>query len=180
MNTKALLDHAELFFNRCKERLEGTGAEQYYDPKTDTQKFETMEMEELFEYAREEAYDLANYALMIALRVGGMQNQLDDAEVEENQLDDAEIAEHPIMNLREAVEEVIESAMIDGWHSMEPETSLWGHHVHQHTHAAITAMRDALLSEEAIAAGNHSLPDYSQDTDAGDVVRAMFSRLIGE
>ena len=56
------------------------------------------------------------------------------------------------MNLREAVEEVIESAMIDGWHSMEPGASLWQHNVQQQTRAAITAMREALLSEQAVEA----------------------------
>ena len=49
------------------ERAETIGAEQYSDGQT--QQFETMPLDELFEYADEELLDLINYAVMTRIRL---------------------------------------------------------------------------------------------------------------
>jgi len=49
------------------QRITGIGAEQYSNG--DTQKFETMPLDELFEYADEELLDLINYATMTRIRL---------------------------------------------------------------------------------------------------------------
>ena len=77
MTPEQLAKEADRFFAQCRSRITGTGTEQYYDPETQTQSFETMSLQQLFEEARQEAYDLANYALMISLRVDMLQAVID-------------------------------------------------------------------------------------------------------
>lgn len=77
MTPEQLAKEADRFFTQCRSRIEGTGTDQYYDPETKTQSFETMSLQQLFEEARQEAYDLANYALMISLRVDKLQATID-------------------------------------------------------------------------------------------------------
>lgn len=77
MTPEQLRNEARRFFAQCQSRIEGTGTEQYYDPETQTQAFETMTIPQLFEEARQEAYDLANYALMISLRIDMLQSRFE-------------------------------------------------------------------------------------------------------
>lgn len=69
MNVNQMLRLHASFCEECAKRISGVGAQQYYDAATGQQQFETMPLGELFEYAREELYDLANYAFMLLKRV---------------------------------------------------------------------------------------------------------------
>lgn len=51
-----------------RERLAGVGADQYYDAATDTQKFETMDLDALMQYCEEEALDVVAYGVMLRIR----------------------------------------------------------------------------------------------------------------
>jgi len=58
---------AEQIIADAQSRILGVGAEQYAEG--DQQKFETMALAELVEYAREETLDLINYGVMLTLRI---------------------------------------------------------------------------------------------------------------
>ena len=51
----------------AQHRILGVGAQQYTEG--DQQKFETMPLLDLVEYAREETLDLVNYGVMLTLRI---------------------------------------------------------------------------------------------------------------
>lgn len=51
----------------AQARILGVGREQYTEG--DEQQFETMPLQDLIEYAREEALDLINYGVMLTLRI---------------------------------------------------------------------------------------------------------------
>ncbi|MEU3618821.1 hypothetical protein ABZ725_41840 [Streptomyces sp. NPDC006872] len=59
------------FMGQCTNRILTVGAEQYSDG--DTQKFETMPILGLVQYAREEAQDLAVYAAMLDIRLSRLE-----------------------------------------------------------------------------------------------------------
>ncbi len=62
------------FMKQCNGRILTVGAEQYSEG--DTQKFETMPLLELVQYAREEAQDLAVYAAMLDIRLSRLEASL--------------------------------------------------------------------------------------------------------
>lgn len=60
----------EKFINRCADRIDTDGAQQYYDAGDDKMKFETMNVDSLFDYVEEELLDAANYLYMLEARGG--------------------------------------------------------------------------------------------------------------
>ena len=56
------------FIKLAVERINTDGAQQYYDQVTNTMRFEIMNVEDIYQYAEEEALDLANYAYMLFAR----------------------------------------------------------------------------------------------------------------
>jgi hypothetical protein len=62
------------FMGECTHRILTVGAEQYSEG--DTQKFETMPLLGLVQYAREEAQDLAVYAAMLDIRLSRLEAML--------------------------------------------------------------------------------------------------------
>lgn len=71
MSPEKLADHFTDFVTDCKDRILTVGAEQYSEG--DTQKFETMPLLGLVQYAREEAQDLAVYAAMLDIRLSRLE-----------------------------------------------------------------------------------------------------------
>jgi hypothetical protein len=67
MTSEELADQVEEFIVAAVTRVRGTGDDQY--AQGDQQNFESMELDELFEWAREELYDTVNYAVMLAIRL---------------------------------------------------------------------------------------------------------------
>lgn len=67
----------------AQERIKGIGAEQYAQPDG-TQKFETMNLDDLLQMAEEEALDLINYAVMMRIRFARWRRQLEKVEVLNN------------------------------------------------------------------------------------------------
>ena len=74
MTSEELADEVGQFIQACRGRILGVGAEQY--EQEDGQKFETMPLLELIQYAREEAQDLAVYAAMIDIRLSRFEDAL--------------------------------------------------------------------------------------------------------
>jgi hypothetical protein len=68
MTPVELAADVEAAIAECRERVEGVGAQQYYVPGQ-PQKFETMPLDGLFEYAEEELRDLVVYAVMLRIRL---------------------------------------------------------------------------------------------------------------
>jgi len=66
------------FVKLAVDRINTDGAQQYYDEVADRMRFEIMDVEDLFQYAEEEALDLANYAYMLYARTEGVE-ALEDA-----------------------------------------------------------------------------------------------------
>ena len=64
------------FADACVERIAGIGADQYYNPETGLQLFETMSMGDLITYYNEELFDLATYAMMTKIRLDRIQRVL--------------------------------------------------------------------------------------------------------
>jgi hypothetical protein len=67
MTPAQLAEYVTEFIGECQARVMGVGAEQYSNG--DQQKFETMPLGDLIQYAREEAQDLAVYAAMVDIRL---------------------------------------------------------------------------------------------------------------
>lgn len=62
-------EEREAFVAAAGERTSlNDGGRKYYDNATDTMKFETMELDALYEYVEEEILDTANYAWMLHVR----------------------------------------------------------------------------------------------------------------
>jgi hypothetical protein len=74
VSPEELADEVGHFIRQCRGRILGIGAEQYSE--AEGQKFETMPLIELIQYAREEAQDLAVYAAMIDIRLSRFENAL--------------------------------------------------------------------------------------------------------
>lgn len=62
----------------AQQRVITVGAEQYYVPG-EPQRFEQMPLDDLLEYAEEEAFDLINYAVMARIRFARLRAALTDA-----------------------------------------------------------------------------------------------------
>lgn len=71
VSPEKLANRTESLIRHCVGRVgpESIGAEQYYDEQTDTQKFETMSVDELLQYYQEEAMDMINYGVMFYIRL---------------------------------------------------------------------------------------------------------------
>lgn len=67
MKSEDLADEVEELITRCRARVLGTGNEQY--SYGDTQKFETLPLLELIDWAMEEVEDSAAYAVMQHIRL---------------------------------------------------------------------------------------------------------------
>ncbi|MGW0920413.1 hypothetical protein ACWD3J_15510 [Streptomyces sp. NPDC002755] len=74
MTSEELADEVGHFIRQCRGRILGIGAEQYEE--AEGQKFETMPLLDLIQYAREEAQDLAVYAAMIDIRLSRFEDAL--------------------------------------------------------------------------------------------------------
>lgn len=68
MTSEELADIVTDEVGRLTERIMGIGAEQYAE-EGKPQKFETMSLDGLFEYAREELDDIIVYAVMLRIRL---------------------------------------------------------------------------------------------------------------
>lgn len=67
MTSDQLADEVSQFVAECAVRIRGVGRDQYEGKGY--QKFEMMEMDELFEYLEEELRDVANYAAFLVIRL---------------------------------------------------------------------------------------------------------------
>jgi hypothetical protein len=68
MTPEELANEVQAVIEECRERVEGVGAQQYY-VEGQPQKFETMPLDGLFEYAEEEIRDLIVYGVMTRIRL---------------------------------------------------------------------------------------------------------------
>lgn len=67
MKSEELAQEVEHFIQECRSRVTGVGDEQYSEG--DTQKFERMSVDQLFDWAEEEIQDVAVYATMLHIRL---------------------------------------------------------------------------------------------------------------
>lgn len=74
MTSDELADRVGNFIVEAVTRVTGTGHEQY--DKEGTQNFEVMDLDQLFEWAREELYDIVNYSVMLSIRLDRLQGEL--------------------------------------------------------------------------------------------------------
>ena len=68
MTPAELAADVEAVIRECRGRVLGPGKEQYWTPGQ-PQKFETMNLDGLFEFAEEEIRDLVVYAVMLRIRL---------------------------------------------------------------------------------------------------------------
>jgi hypothetical protein len=68
MNGQALSQHVKEMLDVCEDQI-AKGQQDYYDPLTDQQAFETMPLEALFQMAEQECADEAVYATMQFLKI---------------------------------------------------------------------------------------------------------------
>lgn len=74
MTTEELADAVEDFIVQAITRVKGVGDDQY--SQGDTQKFEGMDIDELFIWAKEELYDVVNYSVMLGIRLDRLQAEI--------------------------------------------------------------------------------------------------------
>ena len=67
MNSQQLADEVQALADGAKSRILSVGDEQY--SFGDTQKFESLPLEELFDWMEEELQDVVSYATMLSIRV---------------------------------------------------------------------------------------------------------------
>lgn len=75
MTSQELAEAVEDVVARAQSRVTGIGAEQY--SQGTTQKFETMTLEGLVDYAIEETLDLVNYGVMLTIRLDRLRTALE-------------------------------------------------------------------------------------------------------
>lgn len=78
MTSEELADEVEATIRFCREGITGVGHEQYAIELdgVELQHFETLPLESLIQYAREEARDLVNYGVMLDIRLRALQEAL--------------------------------------------------------------------------------------------------------
>jgi hypothetical protein len=76
MSPQQLGEEIERFIADCVQRVAGIGRDQYYNAETNTQRFETMPLDDLFEYYEEELRDIVNYATMAHIRLKRLREAL--------------------------------------------------------------------------------------------------------
>ena len=81
MTSEELAEFVTGEVERLRTRIMGVGKDQYEDG--DEQLFETMPLEQLFEYAREELDDIVVYALMTKIRLNRLEQQIRKAYLNE-------------------------------------------------------------------------------------------------
>ena len=74
MTSEELADEVTSIVEECRVRVLGIGKEQYSEGEH--QRFETMHMDDLFEYAEEELRDLVVYACMLRIRLRRLRNSV--------------------------------------------------------------------------------------------------------
>lgn len=67
MTSNELRDHVEEFITKAGGRITGTGNEQY--SRGDDQVFETLPLDDLFDWTEEELLDIACYSVMLWIRI---------------------------------------------------------------------------------------------------------------
>lgn len=67
MSSEDLAEAVEEFITKCKNRIKGVGNQQYSEDGY--QKFEIMDLDDLFEYIEEEIEDIPNYCAMLHIRL---------------------------------------------------------------------------------------------------------------
>lgn len=67
MSSEDLAEFVDVFITDCKDRIKGAGNEQYSEDGY--QKFEIMDLDDLFEYIEEEIRDIPNYCAMLFIRM---------------------------------------------------------------------------------------------------------------
>ena len=75
MTSDELAQQVAAFTIRACARVTGVGAEQY-DDGTGVQRFETLPIEELFDWAHEELEDIVVYATMLSLKLKVIQKEV--------------------------------------------------------------------------------------------------------
>lgn len=81
MNAQDLSNEVAATVALAQERVGpgSIGEQQYYDPITNTQGFERMDLDDLLQYAEEEALDFINYGVMIRIRIAHLRDVLQRA-----------------------------------------------------------------------------------------------------
>jgi hypothetical protein len=74
MTSEELADEVEAFIVHAVTRVRGTGDDQYSQGAS--QKFEGMNLDELFVWAEEELVDTVNYSVMLSIRLRRLQKQI--------------------------------------------------------------------------------------------------------
>jgi hypothetical protein len=67
MSSDDLAEFVGEFVTDCKDRIKGVGKQQYSEDGY--QKFEIMDLDDLFEYIEEEIRDIPNYCAMLFIRM---------------------------------------------------------------------------------------------------------------
>lgn len=76
MSSDDLAQECAEYIAECVSRVKGVGNDQYNEGGH--QKFESMDLDELFQYALEELQDISNYAVFLAIRLRRIQKALDE------------------------------------------------------------------------------------------------------
>lgn len=74
MNSQQLADEVSDLIEKCSSRVLGTGNEQYSEGEN--QRFERLQLEEVFQYSYEEIEDLIAYATMIHIRLKRLEEKV--------------------------------------------------------------------------------------------------------
>lgn len=74
LSSEELAGYAQQFITDCANRIKGVGNEQYSE--AGYQKFEAMDLDELFEYIEEELRDVPNYCTMLYIRIRRLREAL--------------------------------------------------------------------------------------------------------
>ncbi len=79
MTSNELADEVEQLIGFCRSGILGVGQEQYAEHRdgVQVQRFESLPLSELIQYAREEVRDLINYCVMLDIRFRRMQQAVD-------------------------------------------------------------------------------------------------------
>lgn len=78
MSSDDLAEEIAEFIAECAGRIKGVGKDQYEEGGH--QKFEEMELDDLFEYAEEELRDICNYAAFLVIRLRRIRAALNEAD----------------------------------------------------------------------------------------------------
>lgn len=80
MSSEELADATEAFITKCSNRIKGVGDKQYSE-EGGYQRFEEMDLDDLFEYIDEEIQDIPNYCTMLHIRITRLREALKVADV---------------------------------------------------------------------------------------------------